>query len=233
MSRPKSVRAHQQVLEAAVKLFSERGIDSTSVDSIAGASGVSKATIYKHWPDKDALCLEAMARVHNLEEKGPIPASGNPRADIVALLNRRWQARSTDLQNRMMPHLISYATRNPSFGKAWRAMVFDPPRARLIELLRQAMRLGQLQATLNLDLAVAMLMGPMMYRKVLSLAKAQLPDDMPERVVDAFWKAHALSGKRRQATAVFLAADPRHPRSYRPADSTSAPGPESPTRRGG
>ncbi|HJY08747.1 MAG TPA: helix-turn-helix domain-containing protein, partial [Bryobacteraceae bacterium] len=62
MARQRSTRAHDQVLDAALKLFSKRGIDSTSMDAIAGASGVSKATIYKHWPNKDALCLEVMAR---------------------------------------------------------------------------------------------------------------------------------------------------------------------------
>ena len=60
MARPRSAQAHKKVLDAAVQLFSERGIDATSMDAIAEASGVSKATIYKHWQDKDALCLEVM-----------------------------------------------------------------------------------------------------------------------------------------------------------------------------
>ena len=72
MARPRSERAHDQVLEAAIQLFSERGIDSTSIDAIAEMSGVSKATIYKHWADKDALLLEMMAHVHGLRAR---PAS--------------------------------------------------------------------------------------------------------------------------------------------------------------
>ncbi len=55
MVRPRSAQAHKKVLDAAVQLFSDRGIDATSMDAIAETSGVSKATIYKHWPDKDAL----------------------------------------------------------------------------------------------------------------------------------------------------------------------------------
>ena len=66
MSRGLSPRAHSKVLESATQLFAERGIDTTSVDAIAAASGVSKATIYKHWADKDALCLEVMQYVHEL-----------------------------------------------------------------------------------------------------------------------------------------------------------------------
>ena len=62
MGRPRSAEAHTKVLLAAVHLFAEQGIEATSMDSIAEASGVSKATIYKHWQDKDALCLEVGAR---------------------------------------------------------------------------------------------------------------------------------------------------------------------------
>src|SRR5882762_8337831 len=65
MPRVRSARAHEQVLSAAQELFSERGIDGASMDAIAETSGVSKATIYKHWPDKDALCLEVLYRLQN------------------------------------------------------------------------------------------------------------------------------------------------------------------------
>ena len=59
-----------------MELFAERGIDATSMDAIAEASGVSKATIYKHWPDKDALCLEVMGYLHGLDEEPPVFDSG-------------------------------------------------------------------------------------------------------------------------------------------------------------
>ena len=71
MGRPRSALAHKKVLNAAVELFSERGIDATSMDAIAETAGVSKATIYKHWPDKDSLCLEVMGNLHGLDEKRP------------------------------------------------------------------------------------------------------------------------------------------------------------------
>ena len=48
MPRTRSADAHRKVLDAALELFAERGIDATSMDAIAEASGVSKATIYKH-----------------------------------------------------------------------------------------------------------------------------------------------------------------------------------------
>ena len=49
-------------------------------------SGVSKATIYKHWQDKEALVLEVMGHLHGLDEEAPVFDSGDLRADLIAQL---------------------------------------------------------------------------------------------------------------------------------------------------
>src|SRR5215831_15652280 len=61
MARTRSLSAHRKVLDAALELVADAGVEATSMDAIARKSGVSKATIYKHWADKDALLLEMMA----------------------------------------------------------------------------------------------------------------------------------------------------------------------------
>ncbi len=187
MPRSPSTRAHQQVLDATLKLFAHRGIDATSMDAIAAASGVSKATIYKHWRDKDALCLDALARLHGVDE--PVRKTGDHRADLIAALSRHAPERQSDLQMRIMPHFMAYAARNPAFANAWRARVMEPPRIQLVELLKRAISDGSLPARFNVDAGVALLFGPMIYRRMLTLLGRKLPQDMAERVVEAFWKA--------------------------------------------
>ena len=191
MARPRSTHAHEQVLDAALRLFADRGIDSTSMDAIAEASGVSKATIYKHWPDKDALCLEVMARVHHLDEEPPI--SGDVRADLVSVLSRWSPEHRTEMQTRLLPHLIAYSVRNPAFGTAWKSRAMEPPRTHLIKLLKRSVEQGDLPADLDYDLAISLLIGPMIYRHVLSSMSGKMPENMPHRVVEAFWKAHAIT----------------------------------------
>jgi AcrR family transcriptional regulator len=198
VSRPRSTRAHQKVLEAALKLFAAGGIDATSMDSIAAASGVSKATIYKHWRDKGAMCLEVLASLHGLDEP-PVAKTGDTRADMVSVLERHPQARRQDLLTRLMPHLAAYAARNPEFSKAWRASILAPARIQLTQLLKRAIAQGAMPVDLNLDVSVALLMGPMIYTHVMKMMDRKLPTDMAERVVDAFWRAHSqpLSAKTR------------------------------------
>src|SRR5262245_43974753 len=163
MARPPSARAHGQVLEAALKLFSERGIDATSMDAIAEASGVSKATIYKHWADKDALCLEALARGLGLDEEPPKFIGGDVRTGMVKVLSHRSRAEYAEQYARLAPHLMAYAARNQAFGMAWRSRVMEPPQRRLKQLLKQGIEEGLFPAELNYDLSLALLIGPTMY----------------------------------------------------------------------
>jgi AcrR family transcriptional regulator len=198
-SSSRSVHAHDSVLDAALGLFAERGIDATSMDAIAEASGVSKATIYKHWPDKDALCLEVMARLHGREARPPDVDSGDLRSDLIAALGHQPQTEHADVRMRMMPHLMAHAARNTAFGKAWQARVFDPPRALLTRVLQRAIAKRELPRTLDLDLAIALLLGPMMYEHVLKRLGRDTPRSLREQVVDAFMKSCAPTAARGSA----------------------------------
>ena len=189
MPRSRSPLAHQQVLDAALRLFAAEGIDATSMDAIAAESGVSKATIYKHWHDKDSLCLEILAHLHGLDEP-PIVMTGDSRADMISVLSHQPWAQRSDLRSRLMPHFMAYAARKRAFGRAWRTRVLQPSRLQLKQLLRRSIAEGFLPADLDLDVCVALLLGPVIYRHVLALMGRKLPKDMAERVVDAFWRAH-------------------------------------------
>ncbi len=191
MARPRSERAHEKVLEAALRLFAERGIEGTSMDAVAEASGVSKATIYNHWRNKDELALEILARLHGLNEEPPAD-SGDLRADLAAALTLRLSKPRQELHDHMLPYFMAYAARHPVFGQSWRACVMEPPRRRVVRLLQRGIAAGLFPIDLDMDLAAALLIGPMMYSPVLKMLTGRIPPHMPERVVDAYWKAYAL-----------------------------------------
>ena len=196
MPRPRSVTAHKKVLRAALELFSERGVDGTSMDAVAQRSGVSKATIYKHWTDKDALLLEVMAETVGLQSR-PKFDTGHTRADMIAVLEYR-QSERTEIRDRIMPHFLAYAARNRKFGMAWRKKVMEPPIKDLGRLIERGIQDGELSPVLQRDLAIGLLLGPMLYWHMF-LENAP-PDDFKhcaEGVVDAFWKAFGAKPGRR------------------------------------
>lgn len=189
VARGLSQRAHNKVLEAAVELFAERGIDATSVDAIASASRVSKATIYKHWADKDALALEVLGYLHGLDKGPPLQDTGDLKADLKAFLMYEAPKKKGELLKRLLPHLIAYSARNEEFGRAWRVQVMDRARTALRNYLRRGIERGDLPAVLDMELGVALLLGPMMYRHIFGPAIDRTW--LAEGTVESFWKAHA------------------------------------------
>src|ERR1700733_8554374 len=106
MPRKRSAEVHEKVLAAAIETIADRGIEGASMDVIAQLSGVSKATVYKHWTGKEALCLEAIAKL-----QGELPEfdTGKPREDITNLLRHLVESRKTEIWGKVWPRLIGYA----------------------------------------------------------------------------------------------------------------------------
>jgi AcrR family transcriptional regulator len=189
MARGLSQRAHNKVLETAMNLFAERGIDATSVDAIAASSRVSKATIYKHWADKEALCLEVLMYVHLLDNGPPELDSGDLKADLKAFLRYEPSKQKAEVLRRLTPHLIAYAAKNEEFARAWRTRVMDRSRTALRTLLRRGIDRGIFSVVLDEELGVALLLGPMMYRHI--FGKSVNQEWLADGAVESFWKAHA------------------------------------------
>jgi AcrR family transcriptional regulator len=198
MARSRSAQAHNKALKAAAELFAERGIDASSMDAIADASGVSKATIYKHWSDKDTLALEVLAHLFGLDEERPVFDSGDLRADLIAQLQREPAPERKALREKIMPHLIAYASRNQEFGIAWRNRAVEPGRIALASLIKRGQQRGVLKRSIDPEVGIALLLGPMIYGKFFLTRKLgrKCPENLEEHAVDAFLAAYGRAGQR-------------------------------------
>ena len=191
MVRPRSAQAHRKVLSAAAELFAASGIDATSMDAIADASGVSKATIYKHWADKDSLALEVMAHLFGLDEEPVVFDSGDFRADLLAQLRHERAINYKGLREKIMPHLIAYSSRNQAFGMAWRNCAIEPARLALAELIKRGENRGVLKQGIDPEVGIALLLGPMIYGRFFLNQKLgkKSPENLEVHTADAFLAA--------------------------------------------
>ena len=199
MVRPRSSEAHEKVLNAALELFAERGIETTSMDAIAQASGVSKATIYNHWSDKEALLLEAMLMVHGLDREPEDIDTGDIQRDLTTVLTRKPPDRFDAVRSRLTPSLIAYSAFHPEFGKEWRHRVTEPPRQCIKKILRRGISRGQLLPDLDIEASVALLLGPMLYAHIFSKEDPSRAPDLGPVSASSFWRAHSQNRKERIA----------------------------------
>jgi AcrR family transcriptional regulator len=197
MARTPSATAHKKVLKAALELVAESGVAATSMDAIAKKSGVSKATIYNHWADKDALLLDIMAELHGLHAR-PVFDSGDSRADMVAVLAYK-PRKYMELRERILPHFVAYSASHAAFGLAWRNLVMDPPRNELMHLMKLAVEKRELRPGIDFNVSLALLLGPIIYWKVF-LRSGDAPQGLAESVVDVFWKAFGVPKETSQAS---------------------------------
>jgi AcrR family transcriptional regulator len=194
MVRTRSPEAHVKVIHAALALFGERGIEAASMDAIARAAGVSKATIYNHWQDKEALLLEVMLYVNGLHREPDDIDTGDLQRDIATILSRKPPGEFAEARDRMMPGLIAYSAVHPEFGTLWRRRVMDPPQRCLKKVLRRAIGRGQLREDLNLDLAMALLLGPMLFNHIFAKGSPRPCKDIGPETAETFCRAHMLNG---------------------------------------
>lgn len=191
MARTRSTEVHHRILQAGLALFSQRGFEASSMDAIAREARVTKPTLYNHWTDKEALMMDVMLYVNGVNGRPIFVSTGNLLADLTYILTRRPPDEFEPLRNRMMPGLIAYSATHPEFGAAWRRNLMQPVQRELRNILRTAIRRRQLPARLNLDAALAMLLGPMLYRHSFHNASPLSIDKLGSETAEAFCRAFA------------------------------------------
>jgi AcrR family transcriptional regulator len=154
-------RSRDRVLDAAFELLSESGVIGFTVDEVARRSGVAKTTIYRHWPAREALVLEAAARISAAQD---VPDTGSLEADLVALLGNIGQLLVTARWSSVVPSLVDVAERDPQFA-AVHGAIQRGHAAPLGQVLDRAAERGDIPATTDRSFVISALMGPLYYRR--------------------------------------------------------------------
>jgi AcrR family transcriptional regulator len=180
VGRPRSTRASQAIIHATLELLGEGStIEALSIEAVAARAGVGKATVYRRWPNKEALVIDAIARI-----KGPVPRLGgrSVREDLVTLVRSAGRSKGTR-EGRLLLAVLPELHRTPELGKRYTAMV-EEHRDVLRGVLRRGMATGELTRDLDVELAVAMLVSPMISVAVMRTYPRISQERLAERIVD-------------------------------------------------
>jgi AcrR family transcriptional regulator len=177
--RPRSERADQAIIDAALSLFAESGPEGLCIERVAARAGVGKATIYRRWPGKEDLLLDAIAA---LKAPLPEPAGRSVREDLVTLLGVLCQESTDPRRAREFALLLGEGSKYPRLMERYVETVLEPRREVVRAVLRRGMASGELRPDLDVEAALFMLVGAVVARR--GHEQQAIPAGYAERVVD-------------------------------------------------
>ncbi len=183
--RRRSRRSEEAILDATLALLGEVGFSGLTIDGIAARAGVGKATIYRHWPGKAHLVVDAFrSRIPPM----PAPETGTLRGDLLAVVGFMVEGLSRSPLSRILPALVEAAESDPELERLFK--VFGEERRTLIRgVLERAAARGELRSDLDLEVVLDCVVGPVFARRL--VARKPLTPRYGEQLVDLL--VHALS----------------------------------------
>jgi AcrR family transcriptional regulator len=163
---PRVLRTRSVVLGAAADLLAERGYAAFTMDALVERTGVSKTTMYKHWPSRTSLIA---ATVQALTAEPAVPDTGNVRDDLITLALDSLDAYK-GVRWPVLASIQEAAGHDPELRDALQSV--SAPRFSAVQaVLERAARRGQLRADLDTGTAITILVGAIFFR----LRTADLP----------------------------------------------------------
>lgn len=178
--RPRSEKARKAILAAAGELLLGEHPERVSMDEVAERAGVSKATIYRWWPSKETLALDALLQAW--ESPPAVRETGSLRGDLLAII-RPWVKRlRTRPYGRVISTLLAETHTDPNFADYYRTRFVEVRRDPARAVLTRAIGHSELPPDTDIDLALDLIFGPI-YHRILH-GHAPLTDRFAENVVD-------------------------------------------------
>jgi AcrR family transcriptional regulator len=155
--RPRNARFEVAIMDAAIELLSEHGYNGLTVEAVASRAGVAKTTVYRRWPSKDELLVDALNAV-----KGPVsePPGQSVRADLYWILERMRQNWMSGNHGAIMRRLSADGSERPDLYRTFRDRVVRPRQAVTRAVLERGIAEGSIRADVELDMVLDMLSSP-------------------------------------------------------------------------
>lgn len=165
--RPRDSAADRAILQAALDMFLERGVEGSSIEQIAKRAGVGKPTIYRRWSTKEELIAAAMETLIAEEVVWASPAEidiESPYELVEAAIESAAVTTTTPHYRALVARVFGSAVSHPALMAVYWNRYILPRRALAIRLLERARERGTVAADTDLEVAIDMMVGAITYR---------------------------------------------------------------------
>jgi len=159
-ARTRASRA--RMLATAARILAREGYTGLTMERVAADSGVAKTTVYRHWPAKAALCMDLYLEEAGRELKDP--DTGHVASDLRHIVNAVVRLQTRTVAGAAFLGLIAEAQINPESREAFLAEFAERRRAITRDVLRRAVRRGELRKDVDIDLVIDLIGGATTFR---------------------------------------------------------------------
>src|SRR5271166_6388935 len=159
--RPRSEHSRLAILRSTLHLLQRTSFPELTIEAIAADAGVGKTTVYRWWPNKGALVVDAFASL--TENKLHFPDTGSVYRDMSLQMNQFLEILRTR-RGRMVASLLGAGQSDPELLEAFRERFLRPRRQEAYKTLRRGIERGELPGNLDLDLVLDTLYGAIYMR---------------------------------------------------------------------
>lgn len=159
--RPRSEEARQAILTAAYELLRESPLCAITSADLADRAGVSKATLYRWWPSKEAILLDGYFAC--LAGGIEAPSSDDPLADLFESVRMGYETMSGP-DGEVFADLVAASRFDEQLQEALNEQLNGPRCQDTVRLLQAAVDAGQIPPVENPDLVIEMIYGPLFSR---------------------------------------------------------------------
>ena len=177
--RPRSEQAEAAILDATLDLLAEQGFLAFTVEAVVARAGVAKTTVYRRWPSKDELVMDALNCVKGIHQS---PPGESVRGDLLFMLQRMRDLWIDSRFGRLMGRLAADGLERPDLYREFKQRFVAPRRAILREIIERGVKEGLIRPDVDVEGVIPLLTAP-----VISAAlthQERLPPEQIEFVVD-------------------------------------------------
>ncbi|MGJ3253119.1 MAG: TetR/AcrR family transcriptional regulator [Elainellaceae cyanobacterium] len=161
IGRPRSVESEQAILAAAWRLLQQGSVHQASIEAIAREAGVGKATIYRWWPSRAAVIVDAF--LDQVETVLPFPEAATATEALTRQMAQLVKVFQDDV-GRIVAQIIAEGQFDPVALESFRDRFLIPRREAARRVILQGVESGEFDPQLDPDLAMDILYGPIYYR---------------------------------------------------------------------
>lgn len=184
--RPRSAATTNAVLRATLALLQQRPLREITIEMIAKAAGVGKATIYKWWPTKAFVALDAFGI--EMRKGVVIPNTGSAEQDFIEQLQSvtHFYLSST---GRIFSQFLAECQSDQDFAVLFRQRFLKPRREAVEVIWQRGIDCGQIDPSINPDTVLDLVYGPLIFR--LMAGHAPLDKEQASLIVAAAFRGVA------------------------------------------